>query len=73
MRRKKPKFNHNCPFCGKMVDKTSEDCSSMVRENKYLDRKIQYFHKSCYQKFYSGEKITYDRTTTSTKPIGAVD
>lgn len=70
MRRKKPKFNDNCPFCGRLVDKNSNDCGSMIRESRYLDKTTQYFHKSCYQKFYSGEKVVYDRTTTSTKSVG---
>lgn len=71
MRKKKSPtlvIRQNCPFCGRTVDITDKDTDSFIRENKYLQKARQYFHKTCYQKFYNiGEEIEYDRATVSNK------
>lgn len=56
MRTKKIKANMNCPFCGKTVDVRDVDADFMIRDNQYLKEKKQYFHKTCYQRFYSVRK-----------------
>ena len=67
MRKQRIKNVYKCPFCGRPVCIDDKDTDSFIRENKYLQKARQYYHKTCYQKFYSGEKIEYDRTTSSTK------
>lgn len=66
MRKKKLLIKQTCPFCGRVV-LADKDADSFIRENKYLQKARQYFHKSCYQKFYSSGDIEYDRTTVSNK------
>lgn len=56
MRTKKIKASMNCPFCGKTVDVRDVDADFMIRDNQYLKEKKQYFHKTCYQRFYSVRK-----------------
>lgn len=67
MRKKKIQVRQNCPFCGRVVDMADKDADSFIRENKYLQKATQYFHKTCYQKFYSSGEIEYDRTAVSNK------
>ena len=68
MRKRKTPVRQNCPFCGRAVDITDKDTDSFIRENKYLQKARQYFHKTCYQKFYNiGEEIEYDRATVFNK------
>ena len=67
MRTKKIKVSASCPFCGRVVDKNDADADFMIRNNKYLREKEQYYHKTCYQKFYSVRSSKNDRTTTSTE------
>lgn len=67
MRPKKVKISMSCPFCGRKVDVGDSDSEFMVRKHEYLRDKKQYFHKTCYQKFYSVRSSGYDRTASSTK------
>ena len=67
MRKRKTPVRQNCPFCGRAVDITDKDTDSIIRENKCLQKARRYFHKSCYQKFYSSGDIEYGRTTVSNK------
>ena len=67
MRIRKIKVTDKCPFCGRKVDKTDVNADSIVRENKYLQKSRQYFHKTCFQKFYSVRGSKNDRATTSTE------
>lgn len=67
VRRKNIKNRINCPFCGRSVDLNDTDTDFIIRENKYLQKSRQYFHKTCFQRFYSVRGDDGDRTTTSTK------
>ena len=67
MRIRKIKVTDKCPFCGRKVDKNDVNADSIVRENKYLQKSRQYFHTTCFQKFYSVRGDDGDRATTSTK------
>lgn len=67
VRRKKIKCRLNCPFCGRGVDLNDADTDFIIRENKYLQKSRQYFHKTCFQRFYSVRSSEHDRTASSTK------
>ena len=61
------KTDARCPFCGRHVDLYDADTDFIIRENKYLQKSRQYFHKTCFQRFYSVRGDEGDRTTTSTE------
>ena len=60
-----------CPFCNKPIDFGSRDMQFVARKAcKVRPAMKQYFHKSCYQDFYSVRGVIYDRTKKSTKSSG---
>ena len=67
MRPRKVKVSMSCPFCGREVKKEDPDSDFMVRKHEYLREKKQYFHKTCFQRFYSVRSSEHDRTASSTK------
>lgn len=60
-RKRRPRRDNSirtkCPFCGGEVDMYDRNSKYIIRENKYLQKTKQYFHITCYQKFYNGEDI----------------